>query len=238
MKNPRVAIVAAAMSFAATPVAAQWQQLPSHDWAYSFDLVTSGTFSCGEERFIRGGTCAAIGNSITFTHDDAALRLTFVGVSRPVTLVTGPLDGTVKVGVGFIEQRLTGTGDFLFPHGPAYGLFSLDVTFVSTLMLDAGPYAASTTKTMRAYVLGDPQSTTQLVGSGPVFMGVAPAPTNIVAVAFDTFNEPVIVPGSGTVAVTANSLLIPEPATLAMVSTGLLGVLGIGACQRHRGPAA
>lgn len=233
------AIVAAGLTLATQPASAQWQQLPSHDWAYNFSFITTGAFSCGRPQFIRNGTCTATANSVLLTYGDASLKLTFVGVSQPTTLVTGTSDGKVTLTLGHIEQEIGGEGDFLFPHGPAAGLFSLRIGLTSALMLGDTPFVESTTKTMLAYVRGGPQESTGMVGRalGTTLWDVAPPPpgVGVGAIVFERFRTPQIVPGGRTVAVTANVAMVPEPAAVSLLGGGLLAIGGIGLLRRKRG---
>jgi len=236
MRTFHAAIVAAGLSLAAPSASAQWRQLPSQDWAYTFDVTTTGVFRCGLARHIRGGTCTASGNSLLLTYGEASLTLTFVGVTQPVTLVTGPSDGIVNIGVGFVQQTLGGSGQFLFPSGGlAHPLFTLSVGFdVST---DGPvPFSDFTTKVLKAYALGSPREAVTLGGIGPRYVGVAPPPdgVGVTAMAFERFNEPRIVVGGGTAAITANAVLLPEPATVALTAGGLLALGGVGALRRRR----
>ena len=239
MHKPYAAIVAAGLALAAPPASAQWQQLPSHDWAYDFNFITTGAFSCGRPQFIRNGTCTATGNSVLLTYGDASLKLTFIGVSQPTTLVTGPSDGKVTLTLGHIEQEVGGEGDFLFPHGPASGLFRLHLGLTSALMLGDIPFVESTTKTMLAYVRGGPQESTGMVGRalGTTLWDVAPTPpgVGVGAIVFERFRTQQIVPGGGSVAVTANVAMVPEPATVALLGGGLLAIGGVGLLRRTRG---
>ncbi len=238
MRSLRAAVVAAGLSLVAAPAAAQWQPLPSGDWAYNFDFITTGAFSCGRPQFIRNGTCTAIGNTVLLTYGDASLKLTFVGVSQPTTLVTGTSDGARVFTLGHIEQELGGEGDFLFPHGPASGLFRLHVGLTSSLMLGETPFVEPTSKTMLAYVRGGPQESAGMVGRalGTTLWDVAPPPPGIGvgAIVFERFRSERMVPGGGAVAVTASVAMVPEPTTIALLGGGLLVLGSVGALRRRR----
>ena len=241
MRNLNAAVVAIGLSLAAAPAAAQWQQLPSKDWAYNFDFTTTGAFSCGAPQFIRNGTCTATGNTLLLTYGEASLKLTFVGVSQPMTFVTGPSDGTAPLTLGHIEQELGGEGEFLFPHGPARGLFSLHLGLTSALMLGENAFVESTTRTMRAYVRGGPQDSARMVSTplGTTLWDVAPTPpgVGVGAIVFERFRSEQIVPGGATVAVTARVAMVPEPATVALLGGGLLALGGVGVVRRRRATA-
>lgn len=209
-----------------------WELRPDLNWSYETDLSTSGVFRCALAERVRDGTCSASGNTLLLRHGDASMLLTFTGVSHPLTLVTG--SSLQRVTLGTIDFDVEGADDFLFPHtrGNAYPLFSLMIQIGSTT-----PVVRSTSRLFSAYL--PPRtagsSTARLSAGGPEWFSVADRPDGSqLALVFQSFDEPVLSASGGSVSITSDMALVPEPSTVLLLGSGLLVIAGVATGRRSR----
>lgn len=178
-------------------------------------LSTSGTFFCVgfAPCFTGAGT-----NQATITSDTGSATVTFTGVSDTfsVTNVTRQLTlGTFDV---------TATPGFRFP----LNLANPELSIVGFLFRIEGPQETETL----LWTFGPGGGTTLPLQFGRFPFGLQPDvdPSPFEGVAFN-MNPPLLATNAST-GLTADVGLVPEPSTMALIGTGLLGVL---ARRRKRG---
>ena len=209
-----------------------WIQLPNGTLGYVASYTTSGMFVCGN--YFTPGQCTAQGSSVVLTNGGASMTIAFQGAAHTITAV--PTGGVVAP-MGTFKRTVSGTGPFTFPNsyaGPSvfYLGFAMNLTLMAPLPQQANwfiGFANPQQGYLDTYVRG---------GRGK---GTAteppPPPATYIGLAWDKLDlQNEIQPVDGSSEVTTFVSVTPEPATLALLAPGVLGVLG-AAYRRRRGVA-
>ena len=207
---------------ASTAAKAQgWIKMPNGSLAYVADYTTTGIFSCGNPRFILG-KCLAMGNSVTVWKGNSSATITYTGVNQ--TLVA-PSTRSRTIELGNLQTTFSGAGPKLFPSlsSSIYRLFYLGVGITTTSPMVSTGYVnfgfATRPRGLVSYTGG--VSTTRFAVAPP------PPPATYSGMPLGGLSYPLLETNEEIHDITARVSVAPEPATLALIGSGLLGVLGL-----------
>ncbi len=207
---------------ASTAAKAQgWIKMPNGSLAYVADYTTTGIFSCGNPKYILG-KCLAMGNSVTVWKGNSSATITYTGVNQ--TLVA-PSTRSRTIELGNLQTTFSGAGPKLFPSLIASGarLFRLDVGITTTSPMVSTGYVnfGFATRPRGLVGLTGGRSTTRFAVAPP------PPPATYGVMPLGGLSYPVLQTSEEIHDITARVSVAPEPATIALISSGLLGVFGM-----------
>lgn len=225
----------ALMSTAAFTVPAHsqgWSTLPNGNLAYVIDYTTTGMFTCNQ--FPPPNGCFASGNSVTLVNGTAALTYTFMGVTGAPLVVETGTGRTTPFKLGTLVATRGGTGVFSFPLPQSLNAWYMQFHVgLTTTMPVAGSTAVGSDFVYRNGKLE--RASVFHYGDGRLPLVPPPLPT-----VYSEFNilrprplplEPLNATSTASIDIFAEAQIIPEPATIILVATGLVGVAG---AVRHR----
>ncbi|HSK11252.1 MAG TPA: PEP-CTERM sorting domain-containing protein [Vicinamibacterales bacterium] len=180
-------------------------------------LVTSGVFGCFDLT-----PCSASGSRVTLGVGDSAVTLMFTGVTTTVPVTNEALPITI----GTLAAFSSGASTFPASLNPNVPVMSLALTLAhttpvpdsATLRMGFGPGGGTELQYMQG-------GTYWVLDPGPVPPGYGP-------LVYSLSPHPFSVPLNGSVAITADAGVVPEPGTMLLVASGLL--LGYQARKRRR----
>ncbi len=217
-------LVAATLGAAGTSANAQgWIKMPNGSLSYMANYTTSGLFSCGNPKYILG-KCLALGNSVTVWTRTSSATITYNPVSS--TLVA-PSTHSKSIGIGSLQTTFSGTGPNRYPQliAPGARLFNLQLGITTTSpMIATGTLAMSFSPRPQGLVALSyygTGNTTRIAVAPP------PAPATYSGIAVGGLNYPVLDNFDEVENLSVNVSVTPEPATLALLGTGLVGVFGM-----------
>ena len=185
-------------------------------FVFSTTLITTGTFDCRSAI-----TCSGEGtSSVTIGSGANSGTLTFTGVNS--TFDVTPRNSSVTL--GFFE--LTAPEGFTFPThatNPELPMLRFRMTMTHT-----APVPDQTFKNWQ-FGPGGLATLTLQQGTSHASLDAGPNPFNYGLIVYTVRPFPFTL-ASGTTALTADVAAIPEPATLVLLGTGLIGA----ACARRR----
>lgn len=211
-----------------TAARAEWSTLPNGELGYSFDFTTSGFFTCATStRFL--DSCVASGNSIVLARNGATMTLTYTGVASSIT-ASNVMQATT---LGTLSATFGGSGPFtplLSPTTRAV-LFRLWVDVETTV--DGG--------TTRQFCRAMSPREGGFVSYGGAYgcasnisfgLPETPGPAEYDMVVFSSLPFYLTTYDAASYEYTANVSIIPEPASMILLGTGLLGIGGVGFRRR------
>ena len=220
--------------FGAKPAHGQgWISLPNGQLGYVTSYTTSGMFICGN--YFIPGQCVAQGTSVVLSNGGASMTIAFLGAAHTVTALPS---GPTSVPLGTFRRTVSGTGPFTFPN-PLAGPSAFYLGFAMTLTTMA-PLPQQQARFVVGFV--NPQTGILQVNAKGGGQGTLapppPPPATYSGLAWDKLAiERDVYPVDGSSDVTAVVSVVPEPATLALLAPGVLGVLGAAYRRRSRAGA-
>jgi hypothetical protein len=202
-----------------------WLHLPNGEVGYVVDYTTTGIAFCS--KYFLSGSCSVSGSSFAIRNGGSTMTVTFEGVTDNVIASN---QATKQVRLGTIKTAISGSGTFQFPqtaapNGPymyfAILLDQLSPTFSQKYI--AGGYL------LRSGGLRPFQYSS--VASFPTLS--PPAGAAYGEYSFGQVLFPDLPPVDGEYDVMASVNLTPEPATLALVGSGMLAFAGISLRRRR-----
>ncbi len=202
-----------------------WTKLPNGNYAYATDYTTSGLFFCGNLRYLEG-TCTTNGNSLTLTSaQGASTTFSFNGVSGQVLASgRGP-----RVSLGSLAVAYSGPGA---PALPIYNSPS-PVFYFAIGITTSSPFAAAGGFGYRNIFWKG--GIANLYGNVETQLATAPSPFSYQGpLRFVEPDHTFLTLGDDEIDYYASAVVTPEPATLALLATGLAGVAGVVRRRRRR----
>jgi hypothetical protein len=230
MKILRCLVVIAMLPSA---LAAQtWSRTPEGTPQYTTDYSTSGMFACTGRAMLHG-SCTASGNSLHLTSGDAILDMTFTGLAGPVTTIAGM---RTPVDVGTMSIVISGDGPFLFNslnNADQDPVFYFYLTLASTAPVSHGRwingfYATGTSQLVHNCCDG--------MGADYIILGIAGAPADFGfqpagPLVYDHLTPQSYTAETSTYEMQAMIGIVPEPSSLVLLATGLLGLYAVRRCR-------
>ena len=202
-------------------VEGQWSWLPNGELGYTTTYTTDAVFTCDPQHVgLIGGTCTATGAHLTLTSGAAILDVLY----HPVTATITASNATQVISMGWMETVLSGSGPFTFPataHSTGPMLFSVGLSASAFGSVQFGYINAILGNTQLQRNCCNFFQSTMVTGLVP-----PPAPYTYQDLAVDGFVFPDIPSDDALTPIEADVAIIPEPTTLALTATGLLGLAG------------
>jgi hypothetical protein len=220
----------AGLSSAPVASAQGWVTLPNGQLSYVTNNTTSGFFQCGDPFYLIG-TCLASGNSITLGSGASTMTFTFHGLTQVVTALA--VQKPVKIGT--VSKSFSGPGPFLFPTSkpPGPPLFFFRILVSSSLPLVASGYWEG------GYLPVSRTTLPRICCDGldnVIYMPVSPPPPGVGygAVVYGDFTGTTFSVNDEEMTIMALVSIVPEPGTIWLTATGLLGLLPLARRRRTR----
>lgn len=212
------ALVVGALTIGTHSAAGQnWVTLPNGNIAQPTTYTTSGMFVCGNVRWIVG-SCFAAGNSITLTHQGAGATITF----SPTTQTVMPTIRPKFVSLGSLSISYFGSAPRQFPvtNPQVAQLFYFYLNISS-------PSAIGSTQPFFYSYWSRPGGLKPGLYNPELDLFVNPPPGGYGIIRFYAPTKPLISTTDEAFEMTAQVAVAPEPVTVALLGTGLVGVAGI-----------
>ena len=213
-----LALVAGAFLATGSAGAQGWFTLPNGKQAYLLDYTTTGVFQCPGPGYIGIGTCEANGSSLTIRNGTAAMTVSYAGVSQSHVAILGQ---AVGMPLGRLTRTFSGTPftpKVPFPPRTDYFYFGLMLNSMSPISM-FGAWNGVYQYTPNGFA----GNIWALYGL-PLTPSTPPGYTTL---SFGRLNAPDFsYSGDATYDLFAPTYITPEPATRALLATGLFGVGG------------
>jgi hypothetical protein len=217
--------VPAALLCLSTQAMAQWTKPAGGGTGYLLNYVSSGVFSCG--RYLDPGSCLANGNSLTLWNLGLSMTLTFNG-------------GPNSVEASSKQSTLTAVGTLSSVSDPGFvlpAIPNINVPYIYfSVLIALSPGPGGGWHGGGFLLRGNQLKMASLHTSNIISirkLAPPPTPNNYRVITFQR-KVPTVVNSSGSVTLYDSVSLTPEPATIALLSTGLAGIGGFRAFRRRR----
>jgi hypothetical protein len=233
MRRSRLSIhalpLSAALLFAPALEGQGWVTLPNGELGFITSLTTTGFFQCGEAYAIIG-SCQVSGNSITLGSGASVMTMTFQGLSQ---MITANNVGT-PVTLGTVTKTFSGTGPFLFPatrnvNTPLFYFFIQLGLSGGTPGVTGDTWGAGYNGVSRTSI---PKTCCDYLPDWVAFHVPPPSNATYNVVSFDGFFGTTMTATGDPMSISTNVAIIPEPATIWLTGTGLVGLFA--ALRRRR----
>ncbi len=207
-----------------------WVTLPNGELGFITTLTTSGFFQCGDPFFMIG-SCQASGRSITLGSSGAFMTLTFQGLSQAIMATNIPQ----PVYLGTVTKSFSGTGSFFFPTSTNINVplcfFYMDLGLQGGAPLWGGTWGAAYLPLSRTSIPRGSWDTGDALGFG---ISPSPQPYAYSSVVFDPFWGATVTVTGEPMKIYANAGIAPEPSTLWLTGTGIVGAFAALYRRRKR----
>lgn len=206
-----------------------WSRTPDGRIGYTFGFEATVTLSCGGRYVV--GSCAVFGDAIRISNGGNSLVLRFRNSSP--TSVTA-YNVRESVGLGQLEVEVEGDGPFVLPtmSHPNNSLFQAAIALSTT-----SPSVRSKTKTIGFYGRNGVFNPTSRFSRNVTWMsfGLADQPPeyHYRSVVFDNFPYRAIAPEDAVIQWNTDVGIVPEPGSILLVATGMLGLLAVSRRRRN-----
>jgi hypothetical protein len=221
----RLALLVALLLLSAVPAPAQvWQQLPGAVWSYNDVFTSVLTLRCGSAL-----ACRPTSNGGVILHSDrGTATVTAGGFVTPLTVSPRP----ARIPLGWLDVSISDPG-YLFPSLHNAPLFYLDIDVFSAVL---GAPSQNALGSAYVYRNGLLQPQTQWGYSTYLSWALHASPPGATygGVGIDRPNRPVLAPVSGMYTINGPIGLAPEPASFALLGTGLVGTLAMRRRRRNQ----
>ena len=224
----KVALLTALVMATAQPAqAAGWIRLPNGKLAFQTDYTSSAMFTCS--RWIIVGSCSAVASAVTLTNGGSQLTLSWKPSTSPLYLgfyIAPPFV------MGTIKKSVTGTGSFVLPTlaNPKMPLFAMNFDITTEAFPPSGSPAI-----FFSFVIQSP--TTLRVGGNSTWqtLGRLRASPSLSGSAWIHALTPSLDTSEGEEQLLATSgISTPEPASLFLLGSGMLGIAGMVRRRRKK----
>jgi hypothetical protein len=223
MRQRRAALVASFFTTLCIVDAAPaqgWVRLPNGELGYITDYTTTGLFQCAKPFYIIG-SCSASGNVMTLGTGSNSITFTFNGVSDTITA-----GKSKEVRLGTLTKSFSGSGPHVFPSGRS---FNVPIFYFSIFFTTSFPIPATDSWT-GGYVAKSPTKMPHncCSGTGPNYVTFPitepPEPYGYSKLIFYDFTGTTFTVDPYDIEVAAQVAVIPEPATIWLTGSGLIGL--------------
>jgi len=208
-----------------------WVHLPNGQLGYITDYTTTGFFKCAAPFYVIG-SCSASGNTMTLGTGGSSITFTFQGVSQTQTITAGK---SAQVSLGTISKTFSGSGPHVFPGGRHR---NVPLFYFSIIFNTSFPIAATDTWT-GGYLARSPTRMPDNCcdGLGPNYVSFPvtepPPPYGYTQLVFHDFEGTTFTTDPYDIDITGQAAVIPEPATIWLTGSGLLGLLALAKRRRR-----